>query len=827
MGSASKAEELPPIAPHARLSIVLAFVLTSTSTVVVALRFYARHFYVGRLTSSDWVMLSALIATWLSVVVHCYMIHFLDYSSTTFGVWETFRPIIVGSNLSIWLYRINFILDLCLIKTSILLFYAHIASSNKRFQYVVRGLLAIIVLGGISQIIASILMCTPITNAFSYDVWYKGFILHIFDAHCYNPNPFWLFIAVYNLTTDVIIWTLPILFFLNASTLPLRHRLELAAIFSVGIIAIISSAFRLHTTILWLSSIEQQSASTPDLLLWSQVEQNLGIIAASVPFLRPLLRKAFCRSRGRDQLSPGPGLPLVENDTPEFNPAMFRTPIIPSPSPTFDRCSREFRPPRCTLEPIQPIKSMSSWGSEIWDGSQIVPAQSVFWNEEASSLLTEVFDAFKTIQGLKQICFGAEERINKPLLGLRRLLKDIGFCNVGSRMAQCCIRKSIGETCIDTYIPAAYTHFLHEALSNSSFDKRIVHLNIRNRTGNGRHSLPNAWAYAGHLSMLNLNVQDKAHIPSPATTMTLSTTNNATSLLMPMAQDTYWSTFEEISTYNVQLNYLEKMWMAWYAWMNNDVLATGIMSFVIHEALYFGRSLPWIIIDCIPYFNRYKLQNQKIPTAWEQTQCALLVLLSHFTVELPQIWLFHPMCQYFGLETSVPFPSMYKMAYQIAIFFVLEDAWHYWTHRAMHASSFLYKNVHKIHHQYSAPFGLAAEYASPIEVMVLGFGTVGVPIVFCAITKDLHILTMYTWIVFRLFQAIDAHSGYEFPWSLHHFLPFWAGAEHHDVHHEKFIGNYASSFRWWDFVLDTEAGAEASKKRRERKLAAAKAKKAM
>lgn len=297
---------------------------------------------------------------------------------------------------------------------------------------------------------------------------------------------------------------------------------------------------------------------------------------------------------------------------------------------------------------------------------------------------------------------------------------------------------------------------------------------------------------------------------------------NSTSFLTPMAQDTYWGSFEEISKYNVSLNYFEKLWLAWYTWMDNDVLATGIMSFVLHESLYFGRSLPWVIIDMIPYFRKYKIQQNKIPTGWEQMQCALLVLLSHFTVELPQIWMFHPMCEYFGLQTTVPFPSLFKMAYQVAIFFVMEDAWHYWMHRAMHASSFLYKNIHKIHHQYSAPFGLAAEYASPIEVMVLGFGTVSCPIIWCAITKDLHILTMYAWIVLRLFQAIDAHSGYEFPWSLHHFLPFWAGAEHHDVHHEKFIGNYASSFRWWDFVLDTEAGAEASKKRRERKLAKAK-----
>ena len=274
------------------------------------------------------------------------------------------------------------------------------------------------------------------------------------------------------------------------------------------------------------------------------------------------------------------------------------------------------------------------------------------------------------------------------------------------------------------------------------------------------------------------------------------------------------------------------MWAAWYAHMQNDVLATGIMSFVMHEVVYFGRSLPWIIIDRLRFFNKYKIQNQKVPTSQEQWKCAKLVLLSHFTVELPQIWyvivyversrfadfarFFHPMAQYFGLSTTVPFPPLFKMLYQIAIFFVLEDTWHYFSHRLLH-TPYLYKKIHKIHHQYSAPFGMAAEYASPIEVMILGLGTVGVPILWCAWTKDLHILTMYLWIVGRLLQAIDAHSGYEFPWSLHHFLPFWAGADHHDTHHEKFIGNYSSSFRWWDSLLDTESGADAAARRRERK----------
>ncbi|EME88470.1 uncharacterized protein MYCFIDRAFT_129730 [Pseudocercospora fijiensis CIRAD86] len=292
--------------------------------------------------------------------------------------------------------------------------------------------------------------------------------------------------------------------------------------------------------------------------------------------------------------------------------------------------------------------------------------------------------------------------------------------------------------------------------------------------------------------------------------------------MLPHTQNPYWHEFAEISKYNGGLNYFERLWAAWYAFMGNDVLATGIMSFVMHEVVYFGRSLPWIIIDQIPAFNKYKIQAEKVPSAKEQWDCAMLVLLAHFTVELPQIWLFHPMAQFFGLQTTVPFPSIWTMAYQIVAFFVFEDAWHYWMHRSMHWGP-IYKNIHKIHHQYSAPFGLAAEYASPIEVMVLGFGTVGVPIVWCAIFKNLHVLTMYIWIVLRLFQAIDAHSGYDFPWSLHRFLPFWAGAQHHDVHHEKFVGNYASSFRWWDWVLDTEGFPEAVKRRRDRKIAKLKA----
>lgn len=72
---------------------------------------------------------------------------------------------------------------------------------------------------------------------------------------------------------------------------------------------------------------------------------------------------------------------------------------------------------------------------------------------------------------------------------------------------------------------------------------------------------------------------------------------------------TYWGQFEEISKHNAHLNVAERLWAAWYAYMQNDVLATGIMSFLMHEIVYFGRSLPWIIIDTLGLFRKYKIQS--------------------------------------------------------------------------------------------------------------------------------------------------------------------------------------------------------------------------
>lgn len=57
-----------------------------------------------------------------------------------------------------------------------------------------------------------------------------------------------------------------------------------------------------------------------------------------------------------------------------------------------------------------------------------------------------------------------------------------------------------------------------------------------------------------------------------------------------------------------QLNWMETRWEQMYEG-RNPLVVTGIFAFLMHELVYFGRFIPFLICDFIPYFNQYKLQE--------------------------------------------------------------------------------------------------------------------------------------------------------------------------------------------------------------------------
>lgn len=144
-------------------------------------------------------------------------------------------------------------------------------------------------------------------------------------------------------------------------------------------------------------------------------------------------------------------------------------------------------------------------------------------------------------------------------------------------------------------------------------------------------------------------------------------------------------------------------------------------------------------------------------------------------------------------------PTWYSMLPKMLFCLMVEDTWHYFAHRFFHTPYF-YAHVHKMHHTYTAPFGMAAEYAHPVETMALGVGFF-LPLPFVCN----HLFVFWCWLATRMIQTTDCHMGYYFPWlNPLYILPFYGGVRFHDYHHKAFTVNYASTFTYWDWLFGTD-----------------------
>ncbi|WZY77613.1 hypothetical protein YC2023_023997 [Brassica napus] len=171
-----------------------------------------------------------------------------------------------------------------------------------------------------------------------------------------------------------------------------------------------------------------------------------------------------------------------------------------------------------------------------------------------------------------------------------------------------------------------------------------------------------------------------------------------------------------------------------------------------------------------------------------------------------RFWVVRPMI---GIRSGLPLPTLSEMLPQLFVYFLIEDYTNYWVHRFFH-SKWGYENIHRVHHEYTAPIGYAAPYAHWAEVLLLGIPTFMGP----AIAPG-HMITFWLWIALRQIEAIETHSGYDFPWSPTKYIPFYGGAEYHDYHH--YVGgqsqsNFASVFTYCDYIYGTDKGYRFQKK---------------
>jgi sterol desaturase/sphingolipid hydroxylase (fatty acid hydroxylase superfamily) len=147
-------------------------------------------------------------------------------------------------------------------------------------------------------------------------------------------------------------------------------------------------------------------------------------------------------------------------------------------------------------------------------------------------------------------------------------------------------------------------------------------------------------------------------------------------------------------------------------------------------------------------------------------------------------------------------PQLPFVFFQLLLMMAIEDFFFFMFHLALH-QPLLYK-YHKVHHEYTtSTVSLAGLHFHPFEFFLIQGVSSLFNIRLVMLYGPMHISTLSIWFILRILDANLAHSGYNFPWVPVQLLPFCTNDEFHDFHHTRGSGNYASHFRFWDSLLDS------------------------
>ncbi|KAF9182738.1 Chromosome 5 4 [Haplosporangium sp. Z 11] len=188
--------------------------------------------------------------------------------------------------------------------------------------------------------------------------------------------------------------------------------------------------------------------------------------------------------------------------------------------------------------------------------------------------------------------------------------------------------------------------------------------------------------------------------------------------------------------------YGERFWAYVLATYPKPVIILGGTFIVSEVGFWFWVSL-LAVLDLYKFpksFWRYKIQPLKVPTWDWYTKALWVVLQNQFLVGVPTGLLLYKLMEWRGNPIGMELPTVMDLAKESIGFLIIEEIGFYYGHRLLHHPR-LYKKIHKQHHLYTAPIGIAGQT-----------------------------------------NAINSHCGFH--------LPLFPSPLAHDYHHEVFNKNF-------------------------------------
>jgi len=216
-----------------------------------------------------------------------------------------------------------------------------------------------------------------------------------------------------------------------------------------------------------------------------------------------------------------------------------------------------------------------------------------------------------------------------------------------------------------------------------------------------------------------------------------------------------------------------------------------IVSFLGFAVFYLWKRRAWLF---------RKIQQRFPKPADYQREIGFSALTSIIFAAVIWICLRTPIRDYTQYYTDIHQHNLWWLVAGVPLTLLIHDTYFYWMHRLMH-HPWLYRRIHLTHHKSVNPSPWAAYAFHPLEAVVeAGI----IPILLFAM--PLHPLSFWSFTTIMLWFNVYGHLGYELfsKKTYTHPIGRWLNSSvHHNLHHEKFHGNYGLYFTIWDRLCGT------------------------
>ncbi|XP_077984819.1 fatty acid hydroxylase domain-containing protein 2-like [Glandiceps talaboti] len=236
---------------------------------------------------------------------------------------------------------------------------------------------------------------------------------------------------------------------------------------------------------------------------------------------------------------------------------------------------------------------------------------------------------------------------------------------------------------------------------------------------------------------------------------------------------------ENVSLHRVENDYILQCWSPIYkAFGEDDFLTFFLGTIIVTSAGFWGTNSILLLLDITKkpkLLYKYKIQPDKPLDFGKLWKAMRVITVNSMLVSFPSFVVWYYVARWRGCSCGYDVPTFWQIFRDLVIYLVVEEIGFFYTHRLLH-HPVLYKRIHKLHHEWTAPIGIVAVYSHPIEYFTSG--------VIVTLTGPLlmgsHMMTSWLWLFFGLVGTCVHHSGYSFPGPLRHTTEF------HDFHHLKF-----------------------------------------